>query len=63
MHDIVLQLLNGLVVGFSLALVASGQIDPKPLVTHRFGLQEVAQAFATVQDPASGSVKVIVEIA
>jgi L-iditol 2-dehydrogenase len=47
----------------ALALVASGQIDAKPLVTHRFGLQAVAEAFATVQNPSSGSVKVIVEIA
>ena len=47
----------------ALALVASGQIDPKPLVTHRFPLERVADAFATVQNPASHAVKVIVEIA
>jgi L-iditol 2-dehydrogenase len=46
----------------ALALVASGQIDAKPLVTHRFPLQDVAEAFATVQNPASGSVKVIVDV-
>ncbi|MFN8636008.1 MAG: NAD(P)-dependent alcohol dehydrogenase [Chloroflexota bacterium] len=47
----------------ALALVASGQIDAKPLVTHRFPLQDVASAFATVQNPSSGSVKVIVDVA
>ena len=41
----------------------AGQIDPKPLVTHRFPLSDVAQAFTTVQSPASRGVKVIVEIA
>jgi L-iditol 2-dehydrogenase len=47
----------------ALALVASGQIDAQPLVTHRFPLDRVADAFAAAQDPASHSVKVIVEIA
>jgi threonine dehydrogenase-like Zn-dependent dehydrogenase len=46
-----------------LALVASGQIDAAPLVTHRFPLPAVSEAFATVQNQASGAVKVIVEIA
>ncbi len=46
----------------ALALVASGQIDAKPLVTHRFPLQDVAEAFATVQNDQSGAVKVIVDV-
>ena len=46
----------------ALALVASGQIDARPLVTHRFPLQDVAEAFATVQNPASRRVKVIVDV-
>lgn len=46
----------------ALALVASGQIDAKPLVTHRFPLDRVTDAFATVQNPASQSIKVIVDV-
>jgi L-iditol 2-dehydrogenase len=46
----------------ALALVASGQIDAKPLVTHRFPLRDVSAAFATVQNPGSGAVKVMVDV-
>jgi L-iditol 2-dehydrogenase len=46
----------------ALALVTSGQIDAKPLVTHRFPLADVGEAFATVQNGQSGAVKVIVDV-
>ena len=46
----------------ALALVASGQIDAKPLVSHRFPLARVSEAFAAVQDASSGAVKVIVDV-
>jgi alcohol dehydrogenase len=43
-----------------LRLVASGQLDPRPLVTHRFGFEEFAQAydvFARAGD--TGALKVV----
>jgi L-iditol 2-dehydrogenase len=46
----------------ALALVASGQVDATGLVTHRFPLERVNEAFAAVQSPGSGAVKVIVTV-
>jgi threonine dehydrogenase-like Zn-dependent dehydrogenase len=42
------------------ALYASGALDPAPLVTHRFGLEEVAGAFAALSDPEGDAVKILV---
>ncbi len=44
----------------SLELVRSGRIDLDPIVTHRFSLDEVAEAFATAASKAGGSIKVVV---
>jgi predicted dehydrogenase/threonine dehydrogenase-like Zn-dependent dehydrogenase len=44
-----------------LRLVADGRIDVKPLVTHRFALDDAAQAYAAVTDPSSGSLGVVLE--
>jgi 2-desacetyl-2-hydroxyethyl bacteriochlorophyllide A dehydrogenase len=45
----------------SLELVRSGRVDLKPMVTHRFSLDDVAEAFETAASKAGGSIKVIVE--
>ncbi|MFN8526743.1 MAG: NAD(P)-dependent alcohol dehydrogenase [Chloroflexota bacterium] len=46
----------------ALALVASGTVDVKPLVTHRFPLDEVLRAFETSVSPVSGAIKVMVTL-
>jgi L-iditol 2-dehydrogenase len=42
----------------AISLVSAGLIDLKPLVTHRFTLEEGEQAFKTVSDPSARAVKV-----
>ncbi|EXL60722.1 L-iditol 2-dehydrogenase [Fusarium oxysporum f. sp. radicis-lycopersici 26381] len=42
----------------AIGLVASGVIDVKPLVTHRFSLEESEDAFNTASDPTAMAVKV-----
>src|SRR6478672_12277358 len=44
----------------SLELVRSGRIDVAPMVTHRFGLDDVADAFETAASKAGGAIKVVV---
>lgn len=41
-------------------LLVSGKIDGRPLVTHRFRLDQFHEAVKTQSDPASGSLKVII---
>ena len=41
-------------------LVARKQINALPLITHRFPLTEIDQAFRTAVDKASGSIKVLI---
>jgi L-iditol 2-dehydrogenase len=41
-------------------LYASGILDPTPLVTHRFGLEEVDGAFAALTAPDGDAVKILV---
>ena len=40
------------------SLFASGRFDPRPLVTHRFLLEQHEDAFATLRSADSGAVKV-----
>lgn len=42
----------------AISLVSSGMIDLKPLVTHRFSLEEGDQAFKTASDPSAKAIKV-----
>jgi 2-desacetyl-2-hydroxyethyl bacteriochlorophyllide A dehydrogenase len=44
----------------SLELVRSGRIDLDPMVTHRFGLEDIAEAFETAASKAGGAIKVVV---
>ena len=38
----------------------SGRFDLDPLVTHRYSLDDVAEAFATASSKAGGAIKVVV---
>ena len=42
----------------AIILVSEGLIDLKPLVTHRFGLEEAKEAFVAASTPAAKAVKV-----
>ena len=42
----------------AIRLVAGGLINLKPLVTHRFKLEEAVQAFHVASDPKQGAIKV-----
>ena len=44
----------------SLELIRSGRIDLEPVVTHRYSLDEVADAFTTMDTKAGGAIKVLV---
>ncbi len=51
---------SGMVKDFDAAidLIATGKVDPTPIVTHRFPLDQIAEAFAIAADKSTGSVKV-----
>lgn len=44
----------------ALNLVASGAVDVKPLITHRFALKETLNAFETALTGAGGAIKVLI---
>ncbi|XP_023209882.1 sorbitol dehydrogenase-like [Centruroides sculpturatus] len=45
----------------ALQLVATGAVNLKPLVTHRFKLEESLKAFETARNSASGAIKVVIQ--
>lgn len=47
----------------ALAMVASGRINVKPLVTHRYKLEETLKAFETAKTGADHAIKVIIKCA
>jgi predicted dehydrogenase/threonine dehydrogenase-like Zn-dependent dehydrogenase len=44
-----------------LRLLAEGRVSVEPLITHRFAVDDAAQAYAAVTDRASGSLGVVLE--
>eukprot|EP00088_Acartia_fossae_P043636 TRINITY_DN4600_c0_g1_i5.p1 TRINITY_DN4600_c0_g1~~TRINITY_DN4600_c0_g1_i5.p1 ORF type:complete len:243 (-),score=57.21 TRINITY_DN4600_c0_g1_i5:272-898(-) len=42
-------------------LVASGRVNVKPLITHRFQLEETVKAFETAKTGAGGAIKVMIK--
>ena len=44
----------------ALQLVASGRVNVKPLITHRFSLEETVKAFETARTGAGGAIKVMI---
>lgn len=47
----------------ALRLASSGAVDVKPLITHRFKLEEAAKAFETSHSGAGGAIKVLIRCA
>ncbi|GBN48865.1 Sorbitol dehydrogenase [Araneus ventricosus] len=47
----------------ALSLVAGGAVDLKPLITHRFTLEQVQEAFDTSASGAGGAIKVLINCA
>ncbi|MPC76215.1 Sorbitol dehydrogenase [Portunus trituberculatus] len=41
-------------------MIASGKINVKPLITHRFKLEESIKAFETAATGAGGAIKVMI---
>ncbi|CAL4059474.1 unnamed protein product, partial [Meganyctiphanes norvegica] len=44
----------------ALEMIASGKVDVKPLITHRYKLEETLKAFETARTGAGGAIKVMI---
>lgn len=44
-------------------MVASGKVDVKPLITHRFALEQTLEAFETAKTGRDNAVKVMIKVA
>lgn len=44
----------------SLELIRSGRVDLDPVVTHRYGLDDIAEAFHVASSKADGAIKVVI---
>jgi L-iditol 2-dehydrogenase len=49
-------------VGPVIEMMAAGQLDPRPLLTHRFPLDRIAEAFDLVARYGDGVVKAVIEL-
>lgn len=45
----------------AIAMLASGIVDAKPLITHRFRLEDTLKAFETAKTGKGGAVKIIIK--
>jgi L-iditol 2-dehydrogenase len=52
---------RGCVAG-AIEMIAAGQIDPKPLLTHRFPLRRIAEAFDLVATYGDGVIKALIDL-
>lgn len=41
-------------------MIATGKVNVKPLITHRYKLEESVQAFETARTGAGGAIKVMI---
>lgn len=45
----------------AIELVASGKVNVKPLITHRFKIEETVEAFQTAKTGSGGAIKVMIK--
>ena len=49
-------------VGPVIEMIAAGRIDPRPLLTHRFPLERISEAFDLVAAYRDGVVKAVIDV-